>query len=173
MSNVRNRRLVIALIATSISVVVFSWLFRRSRLYVNAAHGKRANAIQTAWLWLRSFWIGGTEGGNGGGSTRTHQINPSEPNMAVLPSSSTEDHAESSNSTETSIANLAKRRISGSPRVVVLSTRRVRLHLFSYLDLLYDASFRPPSHSMLAAVLCLGAVQRRRRRFPPILAWRP
>jgi hypothetical protein len=123
MGPLSTRKWLIVLLTSSFGVALCSWLYLQARGYLGWNTAKSNSPLLRAWLWMRAFLYTSTNLESDETLTSTR---PEPRNSPPLAWNSDEAVSSSSFLAESSVSNLQGRRISGSPRIVVLSTRQVR-----------------------------------------------
>ena len=122
MTPIISRKWLILFLSSSFGLALCSWLYYRSSSYFGWDSGKRNSVLLRAWLWLRTFIV--KPSSSSSSETRTTEPS-SESSAPQLGWNSALSSSLGANTVESSIEKLYERRVSGSPRIVVLSTRQV------------------------------------------------
>lgn len=123
MAPVATRKWLILMLTFPFGLALCSWMYHQAGIYFGWHTEKRISPILRAWLWTRSFLQNSTSSSPPRNPppppTDAHQ----PPQIGLIPADNT------LNASSTTLADstcFSSRRISGSPRIVVLSTRQVR-----------------------------------------------
>lgn len=117
------------LASSSLTLALCTWLYYRSRARNSSSTKPNSFSLSQTWLWLRSFVAIPSTGRFASSS------DDSRPVASQGPESTDNHHSNSmgsANSVDSAMEALYRARISGNPRVVVLSTRHVR-HFLDWL----------------------------------------
>jgi hypothetical protein len=126
MDSLSSKKLLVALLSSTVGLAICLWAYRQFSQYLYRTNDKRGSVLVSAWQWLRAFLFE-PRNPSGGGRSGEGPILPSNGDLRVSPLSQTIDVGPSSSmEASESVTSLEKRRVSGNPRVVVLSTRHVR-----------------------------------------------
>lgn len=117
------RKWLIALVSSSFGLAFCSWFYLRSRGYLRWNAGTSSTLLERAWLWMQALLATPKP-------ARTDEVTPSHvaerDDAPQLPWHVQEATSSASIQVNTALEMLSERRITGSPRTVVLSGRNVR-----------------------------------------------
>lgn len=136
MAPITTRKWLILMLTFPFGLALCSWMYHQAGIYFGWHNEKRTSPILRAWLWTRSFLQNSTSSSPPQNPPPPPTDARQLPQIGPVPTDNTLN-ASTVNLTESS--SFSNRRISGSPRIVVLSTRQVRhtplinSHPFQYL----------------------------------------
>lgn len=123
MGALSTRKWLIALLSSSVGIALCALVYHQTRHYFYGTSSKKSYLFLTAWQWLQAFLFAPNESN----STESSHPRSSGEIRGIPPNITLEESSESSMPSDATVSELSTRRVLGSPRVVVLSTRHVRI----------------------------------------------
>lgn len=134
-----QRRWLLALLSSSFALALCSWIFRRSLRQFTSSSTKGNSWGHHALSWLHWFL---TSPSTSSDSSSAHPALPASPTSSIPAQPSSNDQS-SSSLNYSQLDSLSTSRISGNPKVVVLSTRHVRLSISHPSSALFNPFLTP------------------------------